>query len=622
MSLISKYAVPFNNRRSSTNDSIVTKLVQGGIGYLKIELPVNPLINNCIGFKIKVTSEDNKELLFEGHISGSSSDGYNWIYVSSNESELSKIKGNPTLFCYKYIDTEKGNDPKNILKSVLLGTEDTNWGSLILVSIEVIQATLSTSPDGEDNKISTQSIEEYSSLSVSTDESNPKARMTDGWRFEVGQITDEIISMTVSKVDKDTSSSIILEGVITGVARTDESGNIVIETEFNGGSINLHDPINDTYGKIVADGSELIGLENNESLKNMTFTSTGFRDPVIIKSTKDSDVSLDFSIQKSGVTITPRVNVSKLNLGNWSSDNTRRFSVKSSIDSGTNSPVFNVPLEYGGLGFINSGLNTDLYVGTGSKNILVGAAKICKNKSEFDSIDKVDGRIIIYEDKVYVCNDGEVKTTTFSSKISLDEVKNGYFYEKVNADAQLGGEVVRLKHDGGLLLANDIYGHLVDHNVHISKSDRDKWNSKLDSDNSYTKVEVDNLLKSMSNKSHYHGYHDPVNEVLSGDTDFSTHNYPYGHRILVREHLDLLPYIKIAGKPNEWLGREEFGLGHRVTTTFGDYFEYTNIDNKIVRTGGSSSGSSVSVISNTREPDESDKDLMKTGDWYIYKGGY
>lgn len=621
MNQINKYAVPFNTRKATTSDNVVNKLIKGGVGYLKIELPVNPSINNCIGFKIKVTSEDSKEVLFDGHISGSSSDGYKWIYASYNESEGSSpiTTEHPVLFCYRYLD--KNNDKEgNVLKSILLGGNDTNWGSLLLISIEMIQATLSTSPDGEVNKRRTSDINEYKSLSTSTNESDDASKFIDGWDFKIGQIDDEIISMSVSKVNKDTSSSIILEGVVTGVARNDESGNVVIDTEFNGGGINLYDPVSDRHGYIVADGSKLVNLDKNDSLKGMTFTSTGFRDPIILKSTKDSDVSLEFHIKDSGTTVKSDVNISRLNLGNWSSDSSKTFSVKTTTNKDS---VRNINLEYGGLGLINNGLDTDLYVGTGSGNKLVGGVKFCNNKDEFDSIDKIDGRIVIYEDRLYACKDGSYKLIKFSDNLSLDEVKNGYFYEKVNADAQLGGEIVRLKYDDGLILSNDIHSHLVDNNIHISKSDRDRWNSKLDPSNSYTKTEVDNKLKPFITSSHYHGYHNPVNEVLPGDHDFTVHKYPYGHRILVREYNGVNPYIKIAGDPNKWIGEEEFKLGDRVVATTDDYPEYSNIDNRVVLIGSSSGeGSSINVVINSREPNESDVSFMRNGDWYIFEGGY
>lgn len=621
MNQISKYAVPFNTRKATTSDNIVNKLIKGGIGYLKIELPVNPVIDNCIGFKIKITSEDSKEVLFDGHISGSSSDGYKWIYASYNEVDgNSVISGYPVLFCYKYIDKDNGDKEGNILKSILLGSNDTNWGNLILISIEMLQATLETSPDGEESKVRTQSINEYSSLSVSTNESNQLAKYIDGWDFKIGQIDDEIISMSVSKVNKDSSSSIILDGVVTGIARNDESGNIIIDTEFNGGGINLYDPVADRYGYIVADGSKLVNLNENESLKGMTFTSTGFRDPIILKSTDESDVSLEFHIKDSGTTVKSTVNVSKLNLGNWSSDSSKTFSVKTTTDREAAS---NVTLEYGGLGLINNGLDTDLYVGTGDGNKLVGGVKFCSNKDEFDSIDKIDGRIVIYENRLYACRDGAYELIKFSDNLSLDEIKNGYFYEKVNADAQLGGEIVRLKYDGGLILSNDIHSHLVDNNIHISKSDRDKWNSKLDPSNSYTKTEIDNKLKPFVTSNHYHGYHNPVNEVLPGDHDFNIHKYPYGHRILVREYNGINPHIKIAGDPNKWIGEEDFKLGDRVVSTEENYPEYTNIDNRVVLLGSSSSeGSSINVIINSREPNDNDISFMRNGDWYIFEGGY
>lgn len=581
MTIKTKYAVPFTSRSSvTTMSNVLNKLVKGGIGYLKIELPVNPTFNNSVGFKIRVVSEDDKSVMFDGYISGSSSDGYNWIYGSTEESEESVVKGNPSLFCYKYLDGEE-NRQGNVLKSILIGSSDTDWGDLIKVSIELLQATLSTSSDGEESSVTTNGTE-YSVMATSTDESNPDASWTDGWKFEIGQLESEMVAFTLSKSTKDTSIAVALEGVITGAARSDEAGNVVIDTEFTGGNIDLYDTINKRYGIIVADGSQLVNLSENKELQSMSFTSSGFDKPIVLQSSADSDVSLLFTLKDTGSTQTSKINITKLNLGEWSKDNLKRFSVKTSTEIGETSPVFTTPLAIGDLGLINNGKNTDLYVGIGKSNVLVGGAKVCNDEAEFNELDKVEGRLVVYGSKLYVAHEGSYEPVKFSGVVSLDEIKNGYFYEKVNAQAQLGGEIIRLKTDDGILLANDIYGHMTSGPDHVSTSDRNRWDAKLDSESVYTKVDVDNKMASVASSNHYHGYHNPVNEVLSGNTDFTKHNYPYGHRILVKELLDIQPYIKIAGEPNEWLEDEEFKLGDRVMS-LSDYNEYMNKDNKLAK---------------------------------------
>lgn len=574
MSLVSKYAVPFSNRSAATTDNVINKLVQGGIGYLKIELPVNPSVNNCIGFKIKVTSEDTKELLFEGHISGSSSDGYNWIYVTATEEGGNNV-GNPILFCYKSLDPVS-NISTNILKSILIGSDTTNWGELIMVSIEYIQATLTTANDEGTDNVTTSSINEYAVNSIILNENTQD--ITDGWNFSVGQIAGENVVMSVNRLLKSDKEQIILEGVINGIAKKDESGNLVIETEFNGNGINLYDYRSGGYGMIIADGSKLVNLSNNDELNSMTFLSTGFKDPVVIESTSNSDINLGFTIKDAGKELNPRVTISKFILGNWSPDNSKKFSIKTS----TNSDSKNIKLELGGLGLIHDGLNSDLYVGLGDRNKLVGGATVCSTESEFTNVDKEDGRIVVYDKKLYVCSNNQLESIKYSEKLSLDEIKNGYFYERVNAEAQLGGEVIRLKYDDGLILANEIHDHLIDNKTHISSIDRAKWDNKLDTSSTYTKDELDNFFNDVS-KSHIKGYHDPVEEMVSGDKDLTTHNYPYGHRILVREYKDFKPVIKIAGNKNEWLEDEEFKLGHRVINLT-DYKEYINIENKVAVT--------------------------------------
>ena len=585
MGYLSKYAVPFINRKSSTLNNVVNKVIKGGIGFLKIEIPLNPSIDNCIGFKIKVTSNDTSEVLFEGDISGSSSDGYKWIYASVNESSNSKISGNPTLFCSRTIN--ESNENKSYIKSILLGNSESNWGSLITISIELLHVTTITNPDGNENLVKTNNLYEYESV-------KDYNSIEDGWKFSVGQINDESVLLTISKVNKSSSSSIILEGVINGVASVDESGNVVIETEFNGGGINLYDSVNDKYGKIIADGSELVGLDKNESLKGMTFTSTGFRDPIVIKSDSSSDVSLNLSIKDSGSTVTPKVNISKFNLGSWSIENSKSFSVKSSEVTDT---YLNVNLELGGLGLISNGDNSELFVGLGGKNILVGSVKFCDNENEFNLLDKIDGRAVVYNDKLYVCRNGKYTTVRYSESLTMDDIKNGYFYEKINADAQLGGEIVRLKYDDGFILSNDIHNHIEDSDIHISMSDRNKWDNKIDSSYTYSRNEIQELIKGIDTSDNEHvGYHNPVNDIVNGDTDFSSHSYPYGHRILVKEYQNNKPHIRVAGNSNEWIKIEEFLLGDKVVGAFGNYREYININNKVTEITPSGSSSTLTVI--------------------------
>lgn len=622
MSLVSKYAVPFNNRRATSNSNVVNKLVLGGVGYLKIELPVNPAVNNCIGFKIKVVSEDNKDLLFEGHISGSSSDGYKWIYTSSDQSEDSKILGNPVLFCYKYL-SEDDKSEKNVLKSVLLGSETADWGKLIRITIELLQVTLETAPDGEENVVRTSSVNEYDAEAVSTDESEKSSKWTDGWRFEIGQITDEIIAIRDSGVIKDNVTTLTIDGVVSGVAKSDENGNIVVTTEFTNNTIDLFNKVSNSYGLIIADGSKLVNLGKNEELLNLSLKSSGLSSPITIKSDPDSDVSLNLILENAGEVHNPKLNIDKFIQGTWSDLNSIKFSVKTSDEVGENSPVNKVKLGIGDLGLITNGANTSLYVGTGSGNKVVGGAVICSTQEEFDLLDKIDGKIVYYDGRIYVCSGGEYSEVKPSGKLSLDEIKNGYFYEKVNADAQLGGEIVRLRHDDGLLLSNDIYSHIIDESIHITKDDRIRWDSKISAGDSYTKEEVNDMFDAYTVSSlHYHGYHDPINLIVEPTHDFTTHNYPYGHRILVNGSDSYPPYIRVAGEPNEWITREEFEIGDKVTEAYSDYNEYINIDNKIVKIPRVSSVFSIDVVRKDRQPSEYDASLMKTGDWYVYEGGY
>lgn len=628
MSIISKYAVPFNNRKPACNCNVVNKVILGGVGYLKIELPVNPSINNCIGFKIKVTSDDNK-LLFEGHISGSSSDGYSWIYVSStsiNKSDLARISGKPTIFCSQFIDPEKGNEIGNVVRSVLIGDNDTDWGSSVRVNIECLQATLKTSPDGEDNIVTTSDINEYSSMSRVLDESSSDSDITDGWNFKISKLSDENIVMSVTSPIKGVIGdgihpNVTITGVVSGDTVFEDDGSISVVTSYTGNSISLYDRNTDSYGEIIADGSKLRNLDLNESIKNIEFKSIGFTKPVEVRSSDASDISVNFSLQSGGTLINPTYTVDKVTLGSWTSTNNKCLTIKTSDISGDLSPAFNVNLKSGELGFIHNDTNTDLYIGTGKENILVGGIKICSDAAEFSNLDLVKGRMAMLDNEIFVFDGSSWVTVNFSTKLSMDEILDGYFYEKPNADAILGGEVVRLKWDGGLITGNEIVSHINDSSIHITQDDKDRWNSRLDVDNYYTKSYIDKELNNKADKNHYHGYHNPVNIVVSGDTNFTKHNYPYGHRILVKEYVDKLPVIKIAGYPNEWLEDEEFNLGDKVTVSSDGYIEYMNKANKVV-ISNSEINTRVYVQTELRDIDPSDLSSLKDGDWFIYKGGY
>lgn len=624
MSRISKYAVPFNTRKSTSNCNVVNKVVLGGVGYLKIKLPVNPSFENCIGFKVKVTSEDGNLLLFEGHISGSSSDGYSWIYASSTAGDKTGdhlITGKPTLFCAQYIDESKGNVVGNVVRSILIGDKDTNWGSVVHVSIECLQATLKTAPDGEDNIRTTANINEYSALSEKLDESNENSRLTDGWLFEVGQLSGETPIISLGDSDSgEIKSSLSIDGVVEGVAK-EENGATVITTRYTGNRISLYNEIDGVYGFILADGSQLVNLDKNESILNMEVKSNGFKSPIEIRSTDDSDVYLRFTIQNSGELITPRLEVNKITEGDWNPDNEKYLSVKTSNIIGELSPVFKHFLKAGELGCIHNDDNTDLYLGTGDSNNLVGGIKICNDVKEFSHLDLVKGRMAIIENEIYACDGEKWIPVKFSELLSLDEVMDGYFYEKTNADAILGGEVIRLKHDLGLITGNEIYDHIHDMGMHVTQADKDRWDAKTDLSDYYNKGETDDLLDRKADKDHYHGYHSPINIIVEGNTDLTTHNYPYGHRVLVKEFEDNPPIIKIAGNPNDWIGSEDFNLGDKTTIAAGRYVEYMNKAGKVV-ISNSDINRGVYVQVEYREPVSADVDNLKDGDWFINKGGY
>jgi hypothetical protein len=223
--------------------------------------------------------------------------------------------------------------------------------------------------------------------------------------------------------------------------------------------------------------------------------------------------------------------------------------------------------------------------------------KFCDNENEFNLLDKIDGRAVVYNDKLYVCRNGKYTTVRYSESLTMDDIKNGYFYEKINADAQLGGEIVRLKYDDGFILSNDIHNHIEDSDIHISMSDRNKWDNKIDSSYTYSRNEIQELIKGIDTSDNEHvGYHNPVNDIVNGDTDFSSHSYPYGHRILVKEYQNNKPHIRVAGNSNEWIKIEEFLLGDKVVGAFGNYREYININNKVTEITPSGSSSTLTVI--------------------------
>lgn len=612
-SITSKYAVPFVNRRSTVIDNVltrslvyseteaITEIKNSGVGYLKIILPSLPLDQNCIGFKISVRSP--KKTLFEGHISGSSSDGYKWLYASVDQTKGSEyISAKTALFCHQEIDPSQGNKVGNILKSILIGDENTNWGTDVTVSIEYLSGTLETTPDGESNRVKTSSINEMTKISERKQKTSSGVvsplNYTEGWRFEIGpKVASETVDTSINLPTSREGSDIELTGVVEGRSRT-ESGRIIIDTNYKSNEVDLRDA-DGNYGKIKADGSELVNLDHNPAFTGFVpESSKQFISPVTLENTAQSDASLRFTFQGPG-DYKSSVRINKFNIGNWDTTNTKEFSVRTTKDP---SIASSLSLQVGDIGLLDLGNNTDLFVGATGETRIVGGMKICMTDDELDSQIHFKGKTVFHNGVIKVSDGNKWVPMVLDSSgviISMDSIDDGDNYKKIKSESVTEGEINRLisyydstpverpeDRKNIYVTAQELRIHLDNDSIHVSSQDRARWNSYSESTgNTYTKPEVNDLLDKKSNVGHYHFYHDPVNLIINNDNEDL---YPLGTRVLIKSLLVIRVSSGITDEEYEqgsskWdKSKEELFKSGSVVVNLEDYKEYLNKDGVIV----------------------------------------
>lgn len=601
-SITSKYAVPFVNRRSTVIDNVLTKTLifsenqditeiktTDGKGYLKIVLPSLPLEQNCIGFKILVYKSDSTPL-FEGYISGNSSDGYKWLYASCQQvSGGPRLSNKTTIFCHQVLDPDNPEESGNILKSIFIGDEDTEWGLDVTVSIEYVSATLETTPDGDGDIQRTSSINELAKVASYYNDSTSVTNYTEGWRFEIVETLDTEVykkDVTINPLSAREASNIELVGVVESVSSETTSGVTVITTVFKNDSISLVNS-SGNYGFIEADGSKLVNLDKNPTLTGLVPESCKqFTSPVVLENSSSSDVSARFSFQGPG-TYSTNYRVNKFTLGEWSDTNTRLLTVKS-----TNNPDnIGLSLNAGELALYDSGDDSDLYVGTTGSKVLVGGMKICSTDEELESLVQFKGKTVFHNGVIKVSDGKKWVPMILDSSgviISMDSIDNGEFYKKVNSDSVTNlGNISRIATlgDGKIITSDEISSHLSNNVIHVTQSDRDRWNAYSESTgNTYTKSEVNDLLNKKSDIGHYHFYHDPVNYII--DTEESG-EYPYleGNRVLIKSTLTIRVSTGAEYDLDDPLWKEgkdeSFGRGS-VVVNLDDYKEYINEEGSII----------------------------------------
>jgi hypothetical protein len=620
----SKYAVPFNTRKSSVLDNVVSKELNGGIGYLRVEIPIIPSTDNSIGFKISVYKTPYKESsipIFEGVFSGSSSDGFRWTYVSSDQNESYEIHNQKVIFCSKKVNE------KYYLKYILIGDKITDWGSdNLYVRIDYLSATLETNPDGEgllEKSVKTASITEYSSLS----ENN-----IDGWNFLIDDSTPPISEINATILPKETKSSsdkITLTGVVYGTSIEDETG-IVIPTKFSNNQINLGE------GKIIADGSELKNLSKNKELLLYIPESAGkFSSKITLNSSTSSDINLSFSFDGSEKIVTKDVTIKKINVGDWSIANRSKL-VRPKTTNDIN-VIKSIPLssEENTNGEIGSLVNSDiqeLFIGYNGVSKLVGKVDIIDGTDVIPDSYKIDGKAILHNGKFKVYNESDEEWRSLTADISnldasLDDLIDGTEYKKVKSDSILDGYVSRIvDNTGRSLTGTELRDHLSDSDIHVTQEEKDKWNSTSPL-NTYTKSELDNRFNQINvnlDDKFNLSLHKSVEIVV--DSLPTSHSYKEGTRILSKGTDGRTPCIAISGGPNNWKLTEDFLDGDTVMY-IGDedkvnqYSEYINKNGiiEIYDSGGKISNPDIlnNYISKTVESEK-----LMVDSWSLLSNSY
>lgn len=552
--ITSKYAVPFNNRKSIVLDNVMTQKIDGGTGYLNIVLPVIPSTDNSIGFKIRVYDDKyspsiDSDPLFECHISGNSSDGYRWLYVSSVQNENFIINRKPVLFCSRLV--KEDNYDVQYIKSVVIGDPDTKWGDKITVVIEYVSATLKTTPDKEMDKKYLSDIAEFSSLS-----SKASGKWNEGWRFYVSDKLSEetTVDATINPKELREGGDIEATGVISGES-IEEDGKIKILTRFTNNRIDLG------RGQIIADGSKLINLPDNDGLKSWTPNQAlKLANEVTLSSISTADVNLSFTFDGSK-NVSNDVSIRKFVVGTWNSANKNRILSPKSTSSKDVLSDTEVTLRDGELGSFLS-TNSELLIGNGGKNVLVGRVDIIY-EDEIPTSYEIEGKAILHKGTFKVYSNGvgwkELEIDASKLSVSMDTIIDGQSYKKVVAGSISEGNVNRLFVSSGKTLeGSTIYGHLSDKEVHVTSEDKTRWDALYNSE-PYSKVDADELLRGKSDTDHYHSRHNNVVKVLES-APYLSNEFSKGDRVLIKNEA----IIKTADGDSRWLKDEPLSDGDTV----------------------------------------------------------
>lgn len=597
-SIVSRYAVPFVDRKSSVIGNILTKTLVGESGFdltgkLVLVLPTLQSENNSVGFKLTIT-DSSDDLVFVGNVSGNSSDGYRWLNVSSSQTKGLSRYGLPTLFCESKVSAKYNDEgvlvsPEYILKSIQFGDDSTNWGPKLTITIEYLSATLLTALDNDDHN----NPENVRTSTV--------ANFLNNWSISVGSDLEWDTISTVDQLNRDTGIS------LTGVVKGTES-NGVINTTFS------NPWFNDLF--YYKDGSQL-DLSKNDTVQRSVFADKLSGD--ITLKNDDSVQEIYFSQTNGTVTnglsfnspgeynFTTRIN--KINLGEWSSSNLRYISQK--VLQNKTSPENN-SLELGELGLISNSINSDLYIGAnyagaGTQPMLVGGVKICDTESEFSNLAKVPGRLAFYNSKLYIgykptAGDSrwlEVPTGSGEgggSSVTMDTIINGpLHYMKTNSEAvDESGYVKMIGTTGSSSMdSSDIIDHVRDAEnqnptYHISESDRQKLNNLPATGDEYVTKSEFNTELSKKSGINFTGYHDPVSGIVDNYESLPSGVQVDGTRVLIKSPSKLI--YTYSNTSNSWVNKNgEILINGSVVMNTSDYNQYyVNNLGEVVNLSGSS----------------------------------
>jgi hypothetical protein len=410
--IISKYSAPFTNKEVKTFANILSKTIPAGTGSLKIGIPVLSIIDDCVGFVVKVESKSGTSL-FDGTISGNSTKGYDWVKVSAFNNDKFSVSSKPLVFkSEEIVDGSK----KKWIKYILIGDNSTYWGDFITVKIDCLNYAI-------DNTKETTASTYFRTA-------NPSMYLYSGnWNLSVGQYSTDSSSAIVPSI----TGNISLSGVITGTSEIDSSGNSTIETKFRNNEINLG------TGKIIADGSKLFNLgdaylgnsNNSSQIKNYTPSSSEkLSKKVVVESLESSDVYLTFEFDGSVYKIDIDPVVRRIDHGVWE-EGTGYLNIipKSTSDVNVASTLNLLP---GELAVYKTDSTSDLLLGVGVnsessiENQLLGGLKNIVNDTIPEEYN-LKGKMVLHQGipKWYDGNEWRnILNTTAEVGLSLDSLQD------------------------------------------------------------------------------------------------------------------------------------------------------------------------------------------------------